>query len=83
VDEIRLDGAAWRTNDDFYEAYLTAIGAPAWHGRNLDAVWDSLMNGDINGRNPPFRFCITGLAHMGPEARSLIARFAELIAEAR
>ncbi len=69
MDEIQLDGAAWQTNDDFYDVYLTAVGAPTWHGRNwdgrnLDAVWDSLMGGDINRRSPPFRFRITGLERM-------------------
>jgi RNAse (barnase) inhibitor barstar len=83
VDEICLDGASWRTSDDFYEAYLMAVGAPRWHGRNLDAVWDSLMGADINELNPPFRVRITGLSYMGEDVRSLVRRFAALLEEAR
>ena len=75
MDEIRLDGRLWRTANDFYTAYLSAVGAPDWHGRNLDAVWDSLTGGDLNRRNPPLRVRITGLADMGGDARQVVERF--------
>jgi Barstar (barnase inhibitor) len=42
VEEIELHGADWGAADDFYAAYFAAVGAPEWHGRNLDALWDSL-----------------------------------------
>lgn len=34
---------------------LCCRSPPAWHGRNLDALWDSLTSGDINQRYPPFQ----------------------------
>lgn len=68
VDNIQLDGRSWQFADDFYTAYLEAVGAPEWHGRNLDAVWDSLTGGDINQRNPPLRIIILGSKRMGADA---------------
>jgi RNAse (barnase) inhibitor barstar len=83
VDDIRLDGRLWRTAGDFYAAYLTAVGAPDWHGRNLDALWDSLTGGDVNQHNPPFHIHISGLPEMGGEARRTVERFVALIGEAK
>jgi ribonuclease inhibitor len=83
VDNIHLDGRSWQSADDFYTAYLTAVGAPEWHGHNLDALWDSLTGGDINQRNPPFRIHVLGLQQMGPEAKQTMERFASLVEQAR
>ena len=33
-----LDGASWGTKDDVYNAFFKVVGAPSWHGRNLDAL---------------------------------------------
>jgi RNAse (barnase) inhibitor barstar len=57
---IRLDASAWRSQNDFYSALLPELGAPAWHGRNLDALEESLRDGDINAVEPPFRVVVTG-----------------------
>ena len=35
---ITLDASRWTTAKDFYNAVLLAIGAPEWHGRNINAV---------------------------------------------
>lgn len=83
MDDIHLDGRSWQSADDFYAAYLRAVGAPEWHGHNLDALWDSLTGGDINQRNPPFRIRILGLGQMGPEAKQTMERFASLVEQAR
>jgi len=83
VDRIELDGKAWRFPEDFYIAYLAAVGAPEWHGQNLDAIWDSPAGGDINQRNPPFRVRIVGVEQMGPKARHTLERFEQLIDQAR
>lgn len=48
VRELILDGAGWKTRDDVYDAFFGAVGAPNWHGRNLDAVADGISGGSIN-----------------------------------
>jgi RNAse (barnase) inhibitor barstar len=47
--EIHLDGRAWTSASDFYDAFLPAVHAPSWHTRSLDALNDSLLTGGING----------------------------------
>jgi RNAse (barnase) inhibitor barstar len=83
VETIAINGGGWANASDFYEAYLAAVGAPKWHGRNLDALWDSLTGGGINQRNPPFRVQISGTSEMGDDARKMVTRFEALISEAR
>ena len=45
--------------DEFYSQLLPQLEAPDWHGRNLDALSDSLVTGSINEIEPPF--CIINL----------------------
>jgi RNAse (barnase) inhibitor barstar len=83
VEHIQLEGATWSGANDFYTAYLAAVGAPEWHGRNLDAVWDSLIGDDINQRKLPFSMRITGTALMSKGAQEIVGRFEALIHEAK
>ena len=45
--ERTLDRAGWSTKDD-YNAFFRAVGASEWHGRNSNALNDSIANGSIN-----------------------------------
>lgn len=81
--EIILDATGWTRAEDFYAVYLPAVGAPDWHGHNLDALWDSLRGGYINQVNPPFRVHIIGAADLPDDCRLFLARVASLIADAR
>ncbi|WP_436216152.1 barstar family protein [Bradyrhizobium sp. LjRoot220] len=42
---IELNAENWRTWRDLYDALLTALGAPEGHGRNLNALIDSMVWG--------------------------------------
>ena len=57
---IELDAREWRTDLDFYEALLAALGAPRWHGRNINALIDSMIYGGINEIDPPYKIVISG-----------------------
>jgi RNAse (barnase) inhibitor barstar len=81
--EIVLDGAAWKTAADFYLAFLGAVQAPEWHGHSLDALWDSITAGDINGHNLPYTVRILGTEKMAPEARTMLDRFRSLVEDAK
>jgi RNAse (barnase) inhibitor barstar len=83
MQEIVLSGANWTTPDDFYNALLSSLGAPDWHGHNLDALWDSILGNDISRIKPPFRIQVTGIDAMPSECRALVDRFAALINEAK
>ena len=81
--EIVLDGADRKTTDDFYSAFLGAVHAPDWHGRNLDALWDSITGADINGRNLPYTIRVLGTDKMTPEAKTILDGFRSLIEDAK
>jgi RNAse (barnase) inhibitor barstar len=81
--EINLDASAWRQRDDFYNALLTALGAPPWHGRNLDALNDSIGGDDINAVRLPFQIRITNTVSTPPELLRYLQQFAELVTDLR
>jgi RNAse (barnase) inhibitor barstar len=45
---IKLDARQWKTPLDFYDALLSALEAPEWHGRSINALIDSLWFGEIS-----------------------------------
>jgi RNAse (barnase) inhibitor barstar len=51
---LDLHAAGWCDTLDFYEALLAGLGAPDWHGRNLNALYDSVVVGNINRVERPF-----------------------------
>lgn len=74
-----LDASSWTTANDFYDSFFLAVGAPDWHGRNLDALNDSIATGDINQIEVPYRIVIENLSQAEPEARTATGRIIELI----
>lgn len=58
---VQLDAQHWQTADDFYQALLKKLGAPAWHGHSIAALVDSLIVGDINQVESPLRIVVRGL----------------------
>jgi RNAse (barnase) inhibitor barstar len=83
IPEILISAAGWKTAEDFYAAFLAGVGAPEWHGHNLDALWDSIVTGSINRIEPPYRVRITGVGKLPEECRQIVDKFAALIREAR
>jgi RNAse (barnase) inhibitor barstar len=83
MQQITLSGEHWTTPYDFYHDLLRSLGAPNWHGHNLDALWDSITGGDINQVNPPFRVTISGIDVMSPNCKILVGRFAAMVSDAR
>jgi RNAse (barnase) inhibitor barstar len=70
---VRLDASNWRSPQDFYSALLPHLGAPAWHGRNLDALEDSLY-GAINKIDPPFKIEVEGTERLSPEMGQFLSK---------
>ncbi|WP_077148906.1 barstar family protein [Sphingopyxis sp. KK2] len=79
---IPLDATGWRTTDDFFVALLTELGAPSWHGHNLNALYDSLSGG-INDVEPPFAVEVRNGGSLPAEFEALFAGVAEVFADAR
>ena len=81
--QVVLDGASWQSRDDVYQAIATAIGAPSYFGRNLDALWDILRTPEDGARKPPYALEVRGVRSAGIEARQTIADIAAVFAEVR
>ena len=79
---IRLDASGWRSPADFYAALLPELAAPDWHGRNLDALYDSFRGG-INGVEPPFTVGIDSSAEQSVEMAAYLARVVRVFEDAR
>jgi RNAse (barnase) inhibitor barstar len=76
-----LDGASWKTKDDVYEAFFKAVGAPSWHGRNFNALNDSIAAGRINEIEVPYRLVIQNYDLIGAGAKEMVDDFIDLIHE--
>lgn len=77
--EIVLVAIGWRTADDFYDSFFHAVGAPSWHGRNFDALRDSIDTGEINQIEVPYRVVIRGLSWASADARTIAMKFEQLV----
>jgi hypothetical protein len=64
---IELDGRNWRTVVDFYDALLTALRAPDWHGRSVGALIDSMIWGGINAVEPPYTIRLSSTGELPKE----------------
>lgn len=76
-----MDGANWKTTDDVYNAFFSVVGAPPWHGRNFDALNDSIATGQINEIEVPYRLVIRNFDLIGVAARKMANDFVDLIHE--
>lgn len=83
IRQIVLDANVWRSREDVYEAFLPALGAPDWHGRNLDALWDSLTSDDINEVKAPFAIEVQRTASLPRELRRFLRAISGLFDDAR
>jgi ribonuclease inhibitor len=77
VREIVLDTTGWCNRDDLYDALLPALEAPEWHGRNLDALDDSIVGG-LNGVVRPYRIRLLGTASLPADLRQYLQKVIEV-----
>jgi RNAse (barnase) inhibitor barstar len=80
---IELDARNWRTELDFYNALLAALGAPEWHGRNLNALTDSMIYGGINAVEPPYSIRIRGTQKLAKDVRDQLETTKRVLGAAR
>jgi RNAse (barnase) inhibitor barstar len=79
--ELILDGSTWQSRDDVYDAFFAVVGAPKWHGRNFDALIDSIEKDSINAVEVPYRLVITHYDSVGAGARKMASDFIDLVQE--
>jgi len=78
---IELDARKWRTGMDFYEALLKKLGAPARHGRNANALIDSMIRGGINAIEAPYTIRVVGTSRLPAEARNEMLKVVNILSE--
>jgi RNAse (barnase) inhibitor barstar len=81
MQEIVMDGGNWGVPDDVYDAFFKAVGAPSWHGRNFNALRDSIAVGRINKIEVPYLIRLKNYSSIGSGARGMANDFIELIKE--
>ena len=82
MQRISIDISECETVDDFYGILLTSLDAPDWHGRNLDALWDSITS-DINNVMPPYSIEVSVGTDLSQSVAVLLPRVKSLFDEAR
>jgi RNAse (barnase) inhibitor barstar len=80
---IELDAKNWTSVLDFYSALLPSIGAPEWHGRNINALIDSMIWGGINRVEPPYTIRIRDVVQLPGDVRNHIELAKNALLEAR
>jgi hypothetical protein len=81
--KIELDASNWMTWRDFYDALLFALGAPEYHGRNINALVDSMIWGGINKIEPPYSIRITETGRLPKDVHEHIELAKNALAEGR
>jgi RNAse (barnase) inhibitor barstar len=79
--ELILDANGWRNKDDVYDAFFRAVRAPEWHGRNFNALRDSIKGGLINEIEVPYRIHVVNAVNIGRETKQMLDDFRDLIQE--
>jgi len=80
---IELDASGWRKSEDFYRALLPELGAPPWHGHNLDAIEDSIFTGGINRVEPPLHIRVSGTEALADEMKAFLRKVEDIFVERR
>ena len=52
--EILINWEVISSEESFFDVFLPQVEAPEWHGRNLNALADSIITGSINNIEPPY-----------------------------
>ena len=79
---IELDALQWTTQDDFFKALLHELGAPGWHGHNLNALWDGITS-DINEVVPPYAVSVRHAHSLDSDLKNLFEGVSKVFADAR
>ena len=76
-----MDAGEWRTSADVFDSFFRAVGAPEWHGRNFDALNDSIVSGGINRIEVPYVLAIANLDAAGASALTTAEEFIGFVRE--
>jgi hypothetical protein len=78
---FQFDASDWRCPDDVYTALFERLGAPEWHGRNFNALNDSIVTGGINAVEVPYKISVCAMRATSPEVRDFVLKLATFISD--
>lgn len=81
VPQFALDARKWRSVEDVYNALFEILGSPAWHGKNFNALHDSIVTGQINRVGVPYILSIQGISSANSEVRLFVRDLVDLISK--
>lgn len=79
VQHVILSAKRWRTSNDVYDDLFCALGSPTWHGKNFNALHDSIVTGQINTLEIPYTLTIREISSAKSEARLFVDDLVSLI----
>ena len=80
---VKLHADNWYTLADFYCDLLIAIGAPAEHGRNINALVDSMVWGGMNKLEAPYVVQVHGSPTLPLDVLHHVELASQALAEGR
>ena len=81
MDRIELDGRAWKSEADFFDRLANALGCHDGHGRNWDALLETMIYYTwLQSVVPPYEVVI---ANASEAVRPFLLRFANSVARDR
>jgi RNAse (barnase) inhibitor barstar len=81
VHRLQLDATSWNNVDDVYKSLFAVLGSPEWHGKNFNALHDSIVTGCINTVEVPYTLSIRNMKSANGEVRRFVSDLADLISE--
>jgi RNAse (barnase) inhibitor barstar len=79
--ELEMDASEWETVDDLFRSFFRVVGAPSWHGRNFNALRDSIGAGQINNIEVPYRLVFRNDDKIHPAVKERAEHFIAVIHE--
>ena len=76
-----MDAAQWKSIDDLYLSFFQAVKAPEWHGKNFNALRDSIKAGQINRIEVPYCLVLKHYSMVPDDLRETTRHFIDLILE--
>ena len=80
---IDIDASGRTRSRNIYDAILPLLGAPAWHGRNMDALTESIVWGKLNAVEPPYVLSIHGTVNLPPDGAEELDWLKEEVTDGR
>ena len=79
---FEFDAKTWTNVVPIYDALLSALEAPEWHGYNLNALIDSMVYGDINIVEPPYTLRFKNVGYASEDVQEHLSIIVRYIGEA-